>query len=112
MHYDPEIELDLSNRFIQRHLLVPQLHSHHNYPRLESYNIKLPEKPMKHIVHGTHTDILPKVQEHDFVPTKTENQTYGWLSKLDYINDFPGIGKRARPQGDLAKAIGLPYEAW
>ncbi|XP_055328467.1 uncharacterized protein LOC129581431 [Paramacrobiotus metropolitanus] len=111
MHYDPDIQVDLSNRFIQRHFHMPQLHSHHVYPQLQSYKVNLPERPLKHIVRNVHTESQPKLETYAPPFPKTESRKYGWLVNGPTY-DFPSVGKQARKQSDLAKAVGLPYEAW
>ncbi|OQV12306.1 hypothetical protein BV898_13418 [Hypsibius exemplaris] len=109
--YDADIELDLTNRHIQRHFNNPQLHSHHKYPRLESYKVNFPERESKDVVHATHTDCLPKLETWAPPLPHTTSGQIGWLAAAP-TDSFPGCGKPVRRRGDLAKKIGLPYEAW
>lgn len=111
--YDQDIEIDLGNRHIQRHYLNPQLYSHHRYPNLESYSVDFPERPLKHVVHDTHTNNLLEMKVCAPPIPRTESGRYGWLAQaLPLSDNYKGLGKQPRRRGDLAKAIGLPYEAW
>ncbi|GAV08845.1 hypothetical protein RvY_18478 [Ramazzottius varieornatus] len=110
--YDQDIQIDLANRHIQRTFRVPQLFSHHNYPKQPSYKVELPDRPLTHIVHDTHTTTIPKMETWTPPIPRTENQKYGWLVNGPVSDTFEGIAKAVRRRGDLAKRIGLPYEAW